>query len=187
MIAQDIAQGEGITLLDPKGDLAETVLYRIPPNRMNDCIYIDIADPVPIDFMSYNSEQELQTLLANLNETFLRFSTMTSGDQWLSILRWTIYTLLVAQHTSFLDIYYFFARQDRHEQIFERVKEKNVRGQYTDIIHYWEEEFPKLKSPREGRSLRACRLSPLPRPSRRSSGLPTRNLIFSIAWRPRKS
>src|SRR5712692_9948917 len=118
MIAQDMENNEGVTLLDPKGDLAKAVIYRVPPNRLDDCIYVDVKNPVPIDFVSYKTEDDLQTLLANLYETFLRFSTMTSGDQWLSILRWTIYTLLVAQHTSFLDIYYFFSRRDRHTEFF---------------------------------------------------------------------
>jgi hypothetical protein len=158
MIAQDMESGHGLTVLDPKGDLAEAVLHRVPSRSRDDCIYLDIENPVPVDFMSCHSEQELQTLLANLNETFLRFSTMTSGDQWLSILRWTIYTLLVAEHTSFLDIYYFLARTDRHNEIFERVKQKNADGRYDDIIHYWEEEFGRLKSPREGPIL--TRMSP---------------------------
>jgi hypothetical protein len=158
MIAQDMANNEGVTVLDPKGDLAEAVLHRVPPSRINDCIYLDIADPVPVDFMSHTSEQELQTLLANLNETFLRFSTMTSGDQWLSILRWTIYTLLVARQTCFLDIYYFLAHKNRHDEIFDRVRARNTIHQYDDIIHYWEEEFPRLKSPKEGPIL--TRMSP---------------------------
>jgi len=150
MITQDMENGYGLTVLDPKGDLAEKILYRVPPKRLGDCVYLDVEDPVPVDFMSYETENELQTLLANLNETFLRFATMTAGDQWLSILRWTIYTLLVAKHTCFLDIYYFLAHEDRHDEILDRVKEGNVDDRFADIIHYWEKEFPKLKSPREG-------------------------------------
>jgi DNA helicase HerA-like ATPase len=36
LIAQDLAAGEGLALLDPHGDLAETVLLHIPRDRTND-------------------------------------------------------------------------------------------------------------------------------------------------------
>jgi hypothetical protein len=150
MITQDIENGEGVTLLDPKGDLAEAVLNRVPEHRVNQCIYIDIKDSIPINFMSWETEQERQTLLADVYQTFMRFSTMTSGDQWLSILRWTIYTLLASRCASFLDIYYFLTRKDTETRILDAVRSEDVNGRYEDIFHYWAKEYPKLKSPREG-------------------------------------
>ncbi len=150
MIAQDIMNDEGITLLDPKGDLAEAVLNRVPPRRSSQCIYIDIKNPIPINFMGWETEEERQTLLADVNQTFMRFSTMAAGDQWGSILRWVIYTLLSAKRVSFLDIYHFFADQERHNQILTLVKENNEAGRYDDILHYWEKIFPKIGKPREG-------------------------------------
>jgi hypothetical protein len=44
LIAQDLAAGEGIALLDPHGDLAEAVLNHIPRSRTNDLVYINPAD-----------------------------------------------------------------------------------------------------------------------------------------------
>jgi hypothetical protein len=44
LIAQDLAAGEGLALLDPHGDLAETVLAHIPRSRANDLVYINPAD-----------------------------------------------------------------------------------------------------------------------------------------------
>jgi DNA helicase HerA-like ATPase len=35
LIAQDLAAGQGLAVLDPHGDLAETVLLRVPRNRSN--------------------------------------------------------------------------------------------------------------------------------------------------------
>jgi len=146
MIAQDM-QGEGLTVIDPKGDLAEACLLRVPDSRKDDCIYIDIKNPIPIDFMSWNTEQERQTLLADVYQTFLHFSTMTTGDQWLSILRWTIHTLLISKIASFLDIYYFLAHEDRRREILKAVQAQEGN---EDILHYWNDEFTHLKSPREG-------------------------------------
>jgi hypothetical protein len=150
MITQDMENGEGLTLLDPKGDLAELVLARVPPHRKDRCIYIDIKNPIPINFMGWKTEEERQTLLADVNQTFMRFSAMAAGDQWGSILRWVIYTLLSAREVSFLDIYHFLSNDDRHNTILELVERNNVAGRYDDIIHYWAKVYPKIGKPREG-------------------------------------
>jgi hypothetical protein len=44
LIAQDLAAGEGLALLDPHGDLAEAVLNHVPRVRANDLVYINPAD-----------------------------------------------------------------------------------------------------------------------------------------------
>jgi Helicase HerA, central domain len=51
LLAQDLANGEGIALLDPHGDLAEAVLGQVPKSRGNDLVYLDPADDArPIGF-----------------------------------------------------------------------------------------------------------------------------------------
>jgi Helicase HerA, central domain len=51
LIAQDLAVGEGLALLDPHGDLAEAVLLHIPRDRTNDLVYLNPADSErPIGF-----------------------------------------------------------------------------------------------------------------------------------------
>ena len=150
MIVQDMENDEGLTLLDPKGDLAESVVNRVPARRMNQCIYIDIKNPVPINLMSWENEDERATLMADINQTFMRFSSMAAGDQWGSILRWTIYTLLSARRVCFLDLYNFFVDEDRKKAILDLVRANNVDGIYDDILRYWANEFPKIGKPREG-------------------------------------
>src|SRR3954453_6118354 len=44
LIAQDLAAGEGLALLDPHGDLAEAVLLHLPRDRTNDLVYVNPAD-----------------------------------------------------------------------------------------------------------------------------------------------
>ena len=51
LIAQDLAAGEGLALLDPHGDLAEAVLRYLPRSRSNDLVYLNPADSAhPIGF-----------------------------------------------------------------------------------------------------------------------------------------
>ena len=79
MIAQDMENGEGVTLFNQKGDLADLVVNRVPPSRMDKSIFIDIKDPVPINLMSWEGEEERATLMADINQTFMRFSAMAAG------------------------------------------------------------------------------------------------------------
>lgn len=45
MIRQDIEAGEGLTLLDPHGDLVQAVLGSVPAHRRADLIYFNAPDP----------------------------------------------------------------------------------------------------------------------------------------------
>jgi len=44
----DAAEGRGLLLLDPKGDLAADLLARIPEQRADDVVVIDPANPAPV-------------------------------------------------------------------------------------------------------------------------------------------
>lgn len=44
LIAQDIANGEGCALIDPHGDLIESVLDLVPPHRIDDVVLVEPAD-----------------------------------------------------------------------------------------------------------------------------------------------
>ncbi len=45
LISQDIANGQGATLIDPHGDLASEVMRNIPGKRQKDVIYFDPSSP----------------------------------------------------------------------------------------------------------------------------------------------
>ena len=51
VLAQDVARGDGVLLLDPAGTLAEEALAFIPPARNNHVCYFNIADrDCPVGF-----------------------------------------------------------------------------------------------------------------------------------------
>src|SRR5271169_2164311 len=54
IVDQDIKNGAGVCVLDPKPsgqkpNLVETILQHVPPEREKDVIYFSAANPVPID------------------------------------------------------------------------------------------------------------------------------------------
>jgi DNA helicase HerA-like ATPase len=45
LMRQDIAQGKGMALLDPHGDLAEKIVGAVPDRRKEDLVYFNAPDP----------------------------------------------------------------------------------------------------------------------------------------------
>jgi hypothetical protein len=45
---QIMADGRGLVVVDPKGDLVKDLLQRVPPSRREDVAYLDPTDPTPI-------------------------------------------------------------------------------------------------------------------------------------------
>lgn len=151
LIAQDLSifhngHFAGVTVLDPKsgGPLAELCLTRIPEKRKNEAIYLDIANPVPIDLMSWDTVKEYQTLQGELFNLFTSFSPASSTDQWPNLLRATIATLLAAKDCAFADINKFTANPHFKVEIIKRCEKNNQNGRYQNLLDYWKFEAPKL-------------------------------------------
>lgn len=132
---QDIAQGKGVAVLDPKGDLVEKLIHHIPKSRVPDTIYLDGVTPIPIDFMSWETRAELNQLADDLMVTFKQLSQNAAGDRWQSILQWTVTTILEAKDCSFLDIYYFLISETRRRSILDKITNE-------DILQYWKDQYP---------------------------------------------
>ena len=123
MALQDIENGEGVCLIDPKGDSVKNILARIPESRKNDCIYINLSTPIPMDFMSYEDPDEKEALVGNLKYILHKvgFAPRMEG-----ILYNVIYTLFEAndhlpaeKRATFLDIYNFFRDPECQRRIID--------------------------------------------------------------------
>src|SRR5271165_770009 len=51
IVAQDIARGDGLLVIDPHGDFAEKALSLVPPSRNNQVCYFNLTDSAyPVGF-----------------------------------------------------------------------------------------------------------------------------------------
>jgi len=103
LITQDIANGSGLCLIDPHGDLALDVLDRIPENRKEDVLYLDLSDreyPLSLGLLEANNEHEQRLLSSDLLSILRRLFAASWGDRLEHILRQVILTLLSANRHS---------------------------------------------------------------------------------------
>lgn len=69
MAAEDIAQGKGVAVLDPHGDLIEKILSLVPKERADDVILFDpgyIQKPIGLNMLEYDFDKpEQKTFIVN--------------------------------------------------------------------------------------------------------------------------
>jgi hypothetical protein len=142
LIAQDIQQGKGLAVLDPHGDLIESILTYIPTNHADDVILIDPADadfPVGFNILQAHSEIEKDILSSDLVAVFRRLST-SWGDQMNSVFANAILAILESKDGGTLvDLRRFLVEKPYREGYLKTVSDPNV-------VYYWQKEYPLLKS-----------------------------------------
>lgn len=73
MVKSDMVTNKGLCLIDPHGDLIQTVLKHVPSYRINDVILFDVADqnfPVGFNLLYTQNEQEQNLTVSGLVTTF---------------------------------------------------------------------------------------------------------------------
>lgn len=142
MIVQDIRQGNGLAVLDPHGDLIESILSYIPDRRLDDVIIIDPADsdfPVAFNILSAHSDIEKDILSSDLVAAFRRLST-SWGDQMNSVFANAILAFLESsQGGTLMDLRRFLVEKPFRDTYLKTVSDSH-------IVYYWQHEYPLLKS-----------------------------------------
>ena len=145
MVYQDIKRGAGVCVIDPKGDLVNSLSHWIPESRRDDGVFISTKSPVPIDFMDYQDDDEKETLVGELKYVITRGMSAEAAPLMDAILTDLIYTLLnarehmpIAMRPTFLDIHRFLADQKRRNIILTYVTDHELKQR-------WETNFPNPK------------------------------------------
>jgi hypothetical protein len=140
LIRQNIENGEGVALLDPHGDLVESILGIIPTGRINDVVLIDPSDEqysVGFNILSAHSDLEKTLLASDLISVFQRLST-SWGDQMGIVLQNAILAFLESDQGGTLsDLRRFLIEPAYREKFLTTVRD-------PDIVYYWRKAFAQL-------------------------------------------
>ena len=137
-LAQQVFQsGDGATFLDPAGDLSRDLIRQVPPSRIDDVLYIDVADqqfPFPFNILQASDANERNLLVDEVLGIFKNIYQRSWGDTLSHQLRMALNAALEIGG-SFADVYNLFTRPEVRQRIVRRIKNKELR-------QYWEETFP---------------------------------------------
>ncbi len=107
MAVQDLEAGLGVVLLDPKGDLVQSVLERVPPRRRNDVVVLDPADttwPVGLNPLESIDDDHAEVVVENLVGLFKNLYRSSWGPRLDDILRAALMTLAGAKGTTLCEV-----------------------------------------------------------------------------------
>jgi hypothetical protein len=147
-IVQDMVAGKGVAIIDPHGDMAETILRHVPKERIGDVIYLnpdDLTYPIGINLLELEEgltgddllrEKDLVTesIISVLRKLFSEDDT--GGHRIEYILRNTIQTALTLEGSTLFTIFRLLNDTKYRKGV--------VRGlQDNDLKIFWQNEIGK--------------------------------------------
>jgi len=149
MIYQDIQNGKGICVIDPHGELAQTVIACIPKSRKDDFIYInpdDLEYPIGLNLLEPTpglSENDQLREKEFITESVISLFRKVFSDAWSAhghrieyILRNTIHTAFSVENATLFTLYDLLSDPDFRKEVTNKLKDERLKK-------FWKNEFGK--------------------------------------------
>ncbi|OIO49704.1 MAG: hypothetical protein AUJ34_00650 [Parcubacteria group bacterium CG1_02_41_12] len=139
---QDIENGEGVCVIDPHGDLVDTVLSYVPESRMEDVIYFDPSDierPMGLNMLEYKDDSQKDFVVQDMIRIFEKlFPPEMIGPMFEHNMRNVMLTLMADKDHpgTIVDIPRMFTDTEFQKYKVSKLKDANVRL-------FWEKEMAK--------------------------------------------
>ncbi|HCH34035.1 MAG: hypothetical protein UY35_C0010G0029 [Candidatus Saccharibacteria bacterium GW2011_GWC2_48_9] len=147
-LVQDICSGKGVAVIDPHGDMAETLLRYVPEERLKDVVYFnpdDLSYPVGLNLLELDHRLEGDELLREkdlITETVVSifrkiFSEDDSGGHRIEyMLRNAVQTALTQENATLFTVYDLINDSAYRKKIIPTLEDENLK-------HFWRNEFGK--------------------------------------------
>ena len=169
MVIADIMAGNGLALIDPHGDLADSILGHVPEGRVKDVIYFNPADiEYPIAFNPLETiHPDYHHLVASgLLSVFKKIWADFWGPRLEHILRNSILTLLAYQGSTLLDIPRLLTNKAFRLKVLVKITDPQLRD-------FWFQEYDNYSA-----WMRSSAISPiLNKMGQFLSSVPLRNIV----------
>ncbi len=142
MAGQDIANGEGVCVIDPHGDLVEDICARVPKERAKDVVVFDPGDrerPMGLNILEAKTEEEKERASLDAMEIFIKlFGNEIFGPRIQHYFRNGCLTLMADQEegATLIDIPRLFIDDE-----FQRYKVAKIKNPV--IKAFWTNEMAK--------------------------------------------
>ena len=139
MIIQDIANGEGVCVVDPHGELIQNILGKIPEERVKDVIYFNPADSdfhIGFNILETPDPKYKHLVASGLMGIFTKIWSNVWSARMEYILNNSILALLEYPNTTLLGINRMLADAEYRKKIVEKVTDPVVKA-------FWVQEFAR--------------------------------------------
>jgi hypothetical protein len=140
MAISDILHGEGVTILDPHGDLSTEILEYIPKERLQDVIYFNATDinyPIAFNPLHKVREGEHYLVASTIVSTLKKIWSESWGPRLEHILRNTLLSLTFYPHSTLLDIIPMLTNTEFRKRVLYSVSDPAIH-------EFWQKEYEPL-------------------------------------------
>ncbi|MCA9356434.1 type IV secretion system DNA-binding domain-containing protein [Candidatus Nomurabacteria bacterium] len=144
MIIQNIANGSGVCVVDPHGELVEDVLKSIPDHRLDDVIYFnpaDITSHMGFNVLEIEDPKYKHLVASGLMGIFTKIWANAWSARMEYILNNSILALLDTPGTTLLGIPRILVDKDYRQKIIENLKDPVVRAFWVHEYEAWQDKF----------------------------------------------
>lgn len=147
-IVQDMQHGKGVAIVDPHGDMAETLLRYVPPERVKDVVYFnpdDLEYPIGLNLLELTPGltgndllREKDIITESVISVFRKiFSEDDSGGHRIEyVLRNAIQTALTLPDATLFTIFDLLNDPKYRKDVIKKLEDKN-------LINFWKNELGK--------------------------------------------
>jgi hypothetical protein len=144
MVVQDIANGEGLCVVDPHGELVEGILKKIPEHRKEDVIYFNPADPdyhIGFNVLELPDKRYKHLVASGLMGIFTKIWAGVWSARMEYIMNNAILALLDTPNTTLLGITRMLVDKDYRQQIVANVTDPVIRAFWINEFEQWKDQF----------------------------------------------
>ncbi len=141
MAIDDIRKGRGVAVIDPHGDLCNTILDYIPSNRVNDCCYFNPADSeyvYPLNVLEAKNESQKELIASGVISIFKKlYGAVSWGPRLEHILRNSVLSLVNTPGSDLTHIVEILTNKNFREKVVSQLTNQT-------LINFWHNEFDRM-------------------------------------------
>jgi hypothetical protein len=141
MAINDLKNNEGMCVIDPHGDLVETLLDYIPSHRINDVVYFNPADverTVKINLFEGENVAHRELIASGIVSIFQKLYSYSWGPRLEYILRNALLTLLATRTSRMSDITQLLTDKDFRREVVSELEDPVLKS-------FWLNEFEQMQ------------------------------------------
>jgi hypothetical protein len=146
LVIEDIKQGTGVCVLDPKRDLIDSIIARLPSDREKDVILLDVADedyPFGLNLFecpNLNSTRAVQIVVDQVMHIFEKLLKVSEETQLILeyLINCTI-TLVANQGYTMAEIPLLLTNKNCRQKLVANVNENWGDSWGIDVLGFWEQ------------------------------------------------
>lgn len=142
MAINDLKNDEGMCVIDPHGDLIETILDYIPSRRINDVVYFDPSDPqrtVQLNLFEGENVVHRELIASGIVSVFKKLYSYSWGPRLEYILRNALLTLLKLENSRMSDILELLTNEKFRAKALESLDDDPI------LKSFWVDEYNKMQ------------------------------------------